>query len=122
MQSNQEGVYSRDFTAPTLEDHFDKTILPKVMQVCFAVPLVLPFLLCQRLPRNLSKCDLLQCGSSLPAPAVAMDPESTPAGICVFLDPESKICEKPDPESVFIFGCSRSQHGLFYLQALLNFG
>lgn len=26
-------VYKRDFSAPTLEDHFDKTILPKVMQV-----------------------------------------------------------------------------------------
>ncbi|XP_035671164.1 microfibrillar-associated protein 1-like [Branchiostoma floridae] len=26
-------VYKRDFAQPTLEDHFDKTILPKVMQV-----------------------------------------------------------------------------------------
>jgi len=26
-------VYRRDYSAPTLEDHFDKTILPKVMQV-----------------------------------------------------------------------------------------
>merc|ERR1712002_574285 len=26
-------VYQRDFSNPTLEDHFDKTILPKVMQV-----------------------------------------------------------------------------------------
>ncbi|ESN92455.1 hypothetical protein HELRODRAFT_186127 [Helobdella robusta] len=26
-------VYKRDFTAPTLEDHFNKTVLPKVMQV-----------------------------------------------------------------------------------------
>lgn len=26
-------VYKQDFSAPTLEDHFDKTILPKVMQV-----------------------------------------------------------------------------------------
>ncbi|XP_031561398.1 microfibrillar-associated protein 1-like [Actinia tenebrosa] len=26
-------VYKRDFATPTLEDHFDKTILPKVMQV-----------------------------------------------------------------------------------------
>jgi len=36
-------------------------------------------------------------------------PESTPAGFYVFLsDPESKICEKPDPESLFNFGSSRS--------------
>ena len=28
-----EEVYKRDFSAPTLEDHFNKTILPKVMQV-----------------------------------------------------------------------------------------
>lgn len=29
-------MYKRDFSAPTLEDHFNKTILPKVMQVsCF---------------------------------------------------------------------------------------
>jgi microfibrillar-associated protein 1 len=26
-------VLQRDYSAPTLEDHFDKTILPKVMQV-----------------------------------------------------------------------------------------
>lgn len=26
-------MYRRDFSQPTLEDHFDKTILPKVMQV-----------------------------------------------------------------------------------------
>jgi len=45
-------------------------------------------------------------------------PESTPAGFCVFLsdpdlDPESKICEKPDPdaESIFHFGSSRSLCG-----------
>ncbi|XP_069133044.1 microfibrillar-associated protein 1-like [Argopecten irradians] len=30
---NDDDVYKRDFSAPTLEDHFDKTILPKVMQV-----------------------------------------------------------------------------------------
>ncbi|XP_042903231.1 microfibrillar-associated protein 1A isoform X2 [Parasteatoda tepidariorum] len=30
---NEDDVYKRDFSAPTLEDHFDKTILPKVMQV-----------------------------------------------------------------------------------------
>lgn len=28
-------MYKRDFSAPTLEDHFNKTILPKVMQVSF---------------------------------------------------------------------------------------
>ena len=27
-------MYTQDFSNPTLEDHFDKTILPKVMQVC----------------------------------------------------------------------------------------
>lgn len=31
--SGEDNVYKRDFSAPTLEDHFDKTILPKVMQV-----------------------------------------------------------------------------------------
>jgi len=40
-------------------------------------------------------------------------PESTPARFCIFLsdpDPESKICEKPepDPESLFNVGSSRS--------------
>lgn len=30
---NDEDIYKRDFSAATLEDHFDKTILPKVMQV-----------------------------------------------------------------------------------------
>lgn len=29
----EETVFKQDFSAPTLEDHFDKTILPKVMQV-----------------------------------------------------------------------------------------
>ncbi|KAM3625076.1 uncharacterized protein V6R79_006519 [Siganus canaliculatus] len=29
----EDDVYKRDFSAPTLEDHFNKTILPKVMQV-----------------------------------------------------------------------------------------
>lgn len=33
MQDEEEDVYKRDFSAPTLEDHFNKTILPKVMQV-----------------------------------------------------------------------------------------
>ncbi|MEQ2203691.1 hypothetical protein XENOCAPTIV_002284, partial [Xenoophorus captivus] len=32
-QDEEEDVYKRDFSAPTLEDHFNKTILPKVMQV-----------------------------------------------------------------------------------------
>jgi len=40
---------------------------------------------------------------------VATVPESTPAGFCVFLsDPESKFCEKPDADSLFNFGRSRS--------------
>jgi len=46
-------------------------------------------------------------------------PESTPAGLCIFLsdpDPEleSKFCAKPDPdpESIEIFGSSRSLRGL----------
>nr|CAG4641832.1 EOG090X08WT [Eurycercus lamellatus] len=29
----EDQVYKRDFAVPTLEDHFDKTVLPKVMQV-----------------------------------------------------------------------------------------
>ena len=29
-------MLKRDFSAPTLEDHFNKTVLPKVMQVLFA--------------------------------------------------------------------------------------
>ena len=34
FQSDQEDkVYTRDFSEPTLDDHFDKTVLPKVMQV-----------------------------------------------------------------------------------------
>lgn len=32
-QSEEDEVYTRDFAKPTLEDHFDKTIIPKVMQV-----------------------------------------------------------------------------------------
>jgi len=47
---------------------------------------------------------------------VAPDPESTPAGFFVFLpnpDPKSKICEKPEPESLFNFGSSRSLCGHF---------
>ncbi|XP_046687711.1 microfibrillar-associated protein 1-like [Homalodisca vitripennis] len=30
---NENEIFKRDFSAATLEDHFDKTILPKVMQV-----------------------------------------------------------------------------------------
>lgn len=29
----EDDVYKQDFSTPTLEDHFDKTVLPKVMQV-----------------------------------------------------------------------------------------
>nr|CAG4641000.1 EOG090X08WT [Eulimnadia texana] len=31
--NEEDQVYKRDFAEPTLEDHFDKTVLPKVMQV-----------------------------------------------------------------------------------------
>ncbi|XP_028399854.1 microfibrillar-associated protein 1-like [Dendronephthya gigantea] len=31
--NEEDQVYRRDITNPTLEDHFDKTVLPKVMQV-----------------------------------------------------------------------------------------
>ena len=31
--NEEDQVYKRDITNPTLEDHFDKTVLPKVMQV-----------------------------------------------------------------------------------------
>lgn len=31
--NEEDNVYTQDFSNPTLEDHFDKTILPKVMQV-----------------------------------------------------------------------------------------
>lgn len=37
LQNEDDDLYKRDFSAPTLEDHFNKTILPKVMQVsCFS--------------------------------------------------------------------------------------
>ena len=46
--------------------------------------------------------------------------ESTPAGFCAFLsnpepDPDSKICEKPGPDSdsLFNFGSGRSLRGRF---------
>ncbi len=32
-QDEEENVLKRDIAEPTLEDHFDKTVLPKVMQV-----------------------------------------------------------------------------------------
>jgi microfibrillar-associated protein 1 len=32
-QNQEDEVYKRDFSAATLEDHFDKSVLPKVMQV-----------------------------------------------------------------------------------------
>ena len=56
-------------------------------------------------------CDSDYLGTSLPE--VEPDPESTPAGLCVFLsdpDPELKIWEKPDldPKSLVNFGSSRS--------------
>jgi len=49
-------------------------------------------------------------------PEVVPDPQSTPERFCVFLwdpDPESKICEKTDPASLFNFGSSRSLCGHF---------
>ncbi len=33
VQTDEDKVYQRDFAQPTLEDHFDKTKLPAVMQV-----------------------------------------------------------------------------------------
>lgn len=33
FMDTSEDVYKRDYSAPTLEDRFDKTILPEVMQV-----------------------------------------------------------------------------------------
>jgi len=33
FMEKDEDLYSRNFAEPTLDDHFDKTILPKVMQV-----------------------------------------------------------------------------------------
>ncbi len=33
QQDEDKDVFKRDFAVPTLEDHFDKTVLPKVMQV-----------------------------------------------------------------------------------------
>lgn len=39
LQDEEEDVFKRDFSAPTLEDHFNKTILPKVMQVSLVTAL-----------------------------------------------------------------------------------
>lgn len=33
VSDQEDKVYTRDFSEPTLDDHFDKTVLPKVMQV-----------------------------------------------------------------------------------------
>jgi len=52
-------------------------------------------------------------------------PEPTPAGFCVFLsdpDPESKFCEKPDPEPMFTFGSSGSVRGHYEVKTWLYFG
>jgi len=54
-------------------------------------------------------------------------PESILAGFCVFLsdpdpDPRSKICEKPDPESLFKLGSGRSLCSHFLSKTLVNFG
>ena len=34
FQDKEDKLYARDVTNPTLEDHFNKTVFPKVMQVC----------------------------------------------------------------------------------------
>ncbi|XP_018494761.1 microfibrillar-associated protein 1 [Galendromus occidentalis] len=33
VQDQEDDIYRRDFSVPTLEDHFNKSVLPKVMQV-----------------------------------------------------------------------------------------
>ncbi len=33
LKADEDDTFKRDFGQPTLEDHFDKTVLPKVMQV-----------------------------------------------------------------------------------------
>ena len=37
LKDKDDDVLKRDFSSPTLEDHFNKTVLPKVMQVMFAL-------------------------------------------------------------------------------------
>lgn len=34
VQDEENRLYQQDFAQPTLEDHFDKTKVPKIMQVC----------------------------------------------------------------------------------------
>jgi len=56
-------------------------------------------------------------------PELGTDPESTPAGSCVFLsdqDPESKIWEKSEPEPLFHFS-SRSLCGHFLSKSMGKF-
>ena len=70
-----------------------------------------------------NNCDSVQQAWRM-LPEVAMDPELTPTGFCVFLtDPESKFCEKPDlsPESLFNFGSSRSSCGHFLSKKMGKF-
>ena len=64
-------------------------------------------------------------------PEVAADPELSDwfSGFCVYFsdpDPESKIREKPDPESLSVTGSARSLHGLYKwhcaIQTLPHFG
>jgi len=52
-------------------------------------------------------------------------PESTPAASCVFLsdpapEPKSRVCEKPDPDSLFIFSSSRRSLSGFHIWHLLS--
>jgi microfibrillar-associated protein 1 len=37
FMDKEEDVYKRDFSAETLEDRFNKQVLPKVMQVSFII-------------------------------------------------------------------------------------
>ena len=41
QSEGEEKVYTRDFSEPTLDDHFDKAVLPKVMQVTKHVTVLL---------------------------------------------------------------------------------
>ena len=53
-QDKEDEVLKRDFSAPTLEDHFNKTVLPKVMQVCVS----------QRLSTSQSALSVVSCRCS----------------------------------------------------------